>query len=571
MKKSLLFFLAAAMVAIAACEKPDEPTPDPGTDPGTDPVTTEDVLTLTSDSVVTIGAESEIVTIKFTTNTNWTASSEEDFVVLNNKSGEAGDIELKATLQSLPEEELGRTAAVKIVAGKKDAEVIIFQGKVFIINPDELYVDVAGGEVSFTVTTNLEYSVKTYDSFDWAPATFDKEKGEGTFKVAKNNGYDTRYAYVKFTGPAIQFPVYDEETGEPTGETEDAVYRVYVFQNGNMKSAWGTILDESFNVGDGATASVALFGGKLLVSDAAEVHVVDPATGKFEGTLDTGDLPVQSITSDDAGNLLLANLGEYGALYDVYAVKADDSKLENPVHLIHCVVDAWNGSASGVDKVAARGDVFGDGVVTAMYGGVPSYGGIHYGLYWSINDGKAAEQEYNEWNPIVNQPDGGWFPLPVGGDDIWLSNRAAFIPAGPSLSDGFFFGGYDGTYSINYYDGAAWNVSIEEAGNWGGGPQGMETIEWNGKKILAFIQMGYMWWSEGWGMPAYVWVVDVTDPTAPEVLSCSEYYGGDDQLISGDTENSTVDVILAVESGDLCVYAVDTSHGCLAKLLYPVL
>ncbi len=559
--KKFFYMAAVALVALVACKKEETKTPDP------------DAVTLTSDAVVNVGAESNIVTIKFNANVSWTASTKDEFIVLNKKSGDAGDAEIKATVANLPEEELGRAGKVSITAGTASADVVLYQGKVFIVS-DDVELGVAGGTAEFTVITNLEYTMKKYDgadeAFPWAPVTFDKATGKGSMAVAANAGYDARFAYVKFTVPAIQVPVYDDE-GEDTGETQDAVYRFYVYQEGNSSIMWATSLTEEFNVGDGATASVALFGGKLLVSDAVKVSVVNPATGVFEGTAELGDLPVQSITSDDAGNLLVANLGPYGGLFDVYAIASSDvnSNNPNPVHLIHCVIEAWNGS-TGVDKVAARGDVFKDGIVTAMYGGVPDSGGVHYGLYWTISGGKAAESSYNEWNPVVNVPTGGWFQLPLGGDNLWLSNRAAFIPAGPAASDGFFFGGYDGSYNVNYYNGTDWSVAIPEAGNWGGGPQGMGTTTWNGKKILAFIQMGYTWWSEGWGMPAYLWVADVTDPANPEILSCAEY-SNPDQTISGDTENSTVDVIPTVESNDLVVYLVDTSKGIMAKVKYPKL
>lgn len=555
MKKFLSVF-AIALAAFAACEEPA-------------PVEVPDELELKSEPVVSIGTGSEIVSISFVTNKSWTAKSESDFIVVNPTSGEAGEVTVKATVQSLPEDLTGRVGAVTLTVGGITAPVTIYQGNVFIIEPAELSVGIEGGDASFKVISNLDYEVKTYDSFDWAPATFDKNTGEGTFKVAANNGYDARSAYIKFTIPAIQDAVIDDETGEPTGETQDHVERIYVYQAGNSKVEWCTMLNESFNVGDGATASVAIFDGKLLVSDGLKVHVVNPSSGKIEGELATGDLPVQSIACDDAGNLLLANLGAYGALFDVYAVKAGDSKLANPVNLIHCVVEAWSGS-TGVDKVAARGDVFGNGIVSAIYGGVPSYGGVHYGLYWGINGGKAAEQPYNEWNPIVNQPDGGWFQLPLGGDDLWLSNRAAFIPAGTSAADGFFFGGYDGTYNINYFNGSEWIVSVPAAGDWAGGPQGMHATVWNGKKILAAIQMGYTWWSDGWGMPAYLWILDVTNPANPTVLSKASY-AGENQIISGDTENSTVDVLPVVDGSDLVTYLVDTSKGLIGKVRFPAL
>lgn len=579
--KKLFYFLAIALVAATACQQKQDPEPTPGPDPGPTPVTPTE-LVLKTDAIVDLSMESGITTIKFTTNAAWKASvlgAPDGAVVLGATSGAAGeDIELKVTYQNLPAGELGRIFEVELKADDKTAKVEFFQGFVFLTFNEEATLGVAGGKAEYTIYTNVDYTFKKYDgpdeAFPFAPVTITEGDHfvKVLFDVAANPGYDSRYAYVKFTVSDIQVDVYDEETGEPTGETEDAVYRYYVFQEGYSNIEWKTLLSEDFYVGDGATASVAMFGDKLLVCDGTAVHTVNPATGIFEGTLNTGDLPVQCISNDDAGNVLFANLGVQDNLYEVYAVKAgaafDASKA---VHLIHFVNDAWSGS-TGIDKVAAKGDVFGDGIVTAMYGGVMSYGGLSYCLYWTISGGKAAESFYNEWNPVVNNPDQGWtLTTPALADDIWVSNRAVFVARGASASDGFFYGGYDGLYNVNYYNGSDWSIAIEGAGDWAGGPQGMHVTTWNGKKILVVAQMGYVWFSEGWGMPAYLWVVDVTDPANAVVLSITEFHNGLEQNISGDTENSSVDVLPVVDGNDLVVYYVDTSHGHLVKVKYPKL
>ena len=589
--KKFFYILAAAAVTMWACQKPNAPEqkPDdqkpggeeqkPGDDqnPDDQKPDTKDELTLLSDAVVNLNYDSEIITVKFTSTAAWTAEAD-DFIVLKENAGEAGEnVELKATVQSLdPEESVGRVGGIAIKSGSKDLGIVVMQGKVFFFTPSEATVDVKGGKVEFQVVTNQEYTVKTYDdqdaAFPWAPVSFDQTTGAGSLEVAANGGYDARYAYIKFTVPGIQVPSYDDD-GIPTGETEDYVTRFYVFQAGNSVEEWRTFLSQDFNVGDGATASVAMFDGKLLVCDGLAVHTVDPATGQFNGTLDTGDLPVQCIANDDAGNLLFANLGSQdNVFYNVYAVKAGSAfDAGKAVHLIKFVNDAWSGS-TGIDKVAARGDVFGDGIVTAMYGGVISSGGLSYTLYWSISGGKAAETYYNEWNPVVNNPDKGWsLTTPELADDLWVSNRAAFVAAGPSASDGFFYGGYDGLYNVLYYNGTDWNVCVEGAGDWAGGPQGLHATTWNGKKILVIAQMGYVWWDQGWGMPGYLWIVDVTNPANAEVLSCAEYNNALGQTISGGTENSSVDVLPVVVGNDLVVYYVDSAQGHLVKVRFPKL
>lgn len=581
--KKLFLILAAAAVTMWACQKPATHTDEGGNVPEV-----KDEITLVSDAVVNVKYESEIITVKFTTNAAWKAEADE-FIVLKDKSGDAGEnIELTATVQSLEEAKVGRLGGILIKAGKAEAGVAIMQGKVFLVTPDEQEIGVAGGKAEFQVISNQEYSVTIYDgivdpektAFAWAPVTFDMASGMGSLAVEANAGYDARTAYIKFTVPGIQVPVLDEETGEPTGETQDYVTRFYVNQAGHAEVAWATSLPADFDVTNieadvnhDATSSVAVFDGKLLVSDASKIYTVNLQTGKFEGTFDAGNLPVQSITNDDAGNLLLAELGPYGSAYNVYAVRANDKNLASPVNIIHAVNETSAGS-HGADKVAARGDVFGNGVITMMYGGVPQYSGISYGLYWEIKDGKAEEKEYNEWNPIVNQPK--MFTMPIGEIDaenyvfynIWLSNRAAFVPAGPSVSDGFFYCGYDDQYNLFYNNGTDWTPTIT-VGNWAGSYMGMETISWGGKNILAAVNMGYTF---EWGaMPSSLCLVDITTPTKPEVLSSNQFGGLDDQAVTGGTESSTADIMLQIDGDSLVAYAVETSHGILMKVVYPKL
>lgn len=563
MKKFLWIAAALALTLPVACSKDDE-------EEKTKPA---DEITLTTDAVVNAESESSIVSIKFTTNAAWTATASEEFVGLNTKAGEAGENEIKATIQSLPEDVQGRSAVVTINAGTASASVTINQGIIFQISPAYFEVGVTGGDYEFTVTANVEYSVKIYDSFDWAPATFDEATGKGSFKVAANGDYSAREAYVKFTIPAIQDPEYDEETGEPTGETIDHVERLYVYQEGQAKTLWTKSLPSDFDVANtdepihDATVSVASFGGKILVSDATKLYEVDPATGAMTAISVPEGLPVQSICNDDAGNLLLADLMLYNGVGKVWVVKAGDNSMANPKLLIPFVNDAWSGSR-GADKVAARGDVFsGNGVVTMIYGGVASWGGLTYGLVWEITGGEAAVYDYNEWNKSTTLAL-GWFAIPELGDDLWLSNRAAFVPAGASVSDGFFYGGYDGVYAIRYYNGSAWAPIVEEVGNWAYAPNAFATIDWNGKKVLACVNMAYF---PEWGMPSQLLILDVTDPTDPKLIAACDYSNDAENYVTGAQESSTTSVALAVEGDDLTATVIDSAWGYLFKMKFPKL
>lgn len=581
--KKVLYVLTAMLMVAVACKKGETPDPTPGPGPEPEPQPEAASLTLVTPAIVDLDAESGIYTIKFTTNKDWTASvdAEEGTVVLGATSGQPGEnIELKVTYQNVSEEDMGRVFNVLIKAGDKSSEVAFFQGLVFAYMADTDAVSVSGGKVEYLVITNLEYTIKKYDgaeeAFPWAPVTIVEEdhRVKITFNVAANPGYDTRSAYVKFTVPAIQVPVIDEETGEPTGETEDYVERLYVYQEGHASVAWLQSLPADFDVTNldeplhDATVSVAKFNGMVLVSDAVTVRAFDPATGAAANFAFPEGLPVQSITNDDAGNLLVASFIPYGGVGSIYAIRATDTQMASPVLLIPWVNDAWSGSR-GADKVAAKGDVFGNGIVTMIYGGVISYGGLTYCLAWEIKNGAADVYDYNEWNKSTHKIfNDTWFTSPELGDDLWLSNRAVFAPAGPAVSDGFFYSGYDGKYCLYYYNGSEWTAVAEDIANWAYAPNGMASITWNGKKILAISNMAYF---PEWSMPSALYIVDVTNPTAPVLLSNTEYYNPADEYVTGAQESSTTDVMLEVEGNDLCATVVDSAWGVLLKIKYPKL
>lgn len=584
MKKFLYLFAAALMVAVACNKKNPDPTPQP------DPTPATPDLELTTPSIVDVSAESSFYTVKFSAGKDWTATlsypdgSESGAVLATEKGAAADAVDLRVTFQGLTKDVMGKLIQLDIKAGATTESILFFQGLVFFADNEEEVptFPVAGGKFDLNILTNMDVTIKKYDgadeAFPWAPVTITEDKAAHkialAFNVAANDGYDARTAYVKFTLPEVQVPVNDDE-GNPTGETEDFVTRFYLAQEGYAKVDWAVSLKEPFSATSieteteihDATASVAFFDGKLLVSDSYKVFAFDPATGAPETISIPENLPVQSITNDDAGNLLLATLIPYLGVGSVYAVNATDTQMANPVRLIPWVNEAWSGS-HGADKVAAKGDVFGNGVVTMMYGGVGSYGGLSYCLAWEIKDGAADVFDYNEWNKSTHRINNdAWFTTPELGDDLWLSNRAVFVPAGPSVADGFFYAGYDGLYNLYYYNGSEWNAIIEGVGDWDGSIMGMGSTEWNGKKILAGARLGYTF---DWGpMPSSLWIIDVTDVDNPVVLSQSEIVGLEDQAISGWNNDSTSDVILKVEGNNLAAYLVDTSHGILVKKSYP--
>lgn len=502
------------------------------------------------------------VTVTFKTNADWTATVSDPAVVAITEGEEKGSAtdegKIKLSYTSLPAEVPGRYATLTIKAGPKEVTVSFMQGKVFVISKAvDLGVD--GGRADFSVITTEEYTMKTYDgeggAFTWAPVTFDKESGKGYFTVAANEGYDARQAYVKFTVPSIQVPHYEvnEETWEEYQDgTEDAVYRIYVNQEGHVNYVWAKSLPSTFEVGnnyDQANATIALFDNKILVSDGLAIHAFNPENGEVVAFSLPEGLPVQSITNDDAGNVIFANAAGYdNGTLEIYAVKASDKTMSEPVKIASAAVSAWTGAAIA-DNVRASGDVFGKGVVSVLLGGGPNewYNTLSHVMYWNFTDGVASEAHY-----LAGPADRT--------DTIWLSNRGCTYPFGTS----FLYTGYDGVYALQFYTGTEWSHLAEGIGDWGTAPNAITMGTWKDHSLIGVNSMAYF---DNY-LPSRLFILDVTDQ---KMIAATPFAAATDEHVSGGAEASTSDVRLAVEGNDLVAYVVDSFWGVIAKIKYPAM
>lgn len=547
MKKLLILAVAALSLAAISCENKEQPQ---------DP---ETYLELTSKEVVTLEEEGDYVTVTFKTNADWTATVSDPAVVAITEGEDKGSAtdqgKIKLSYTSLPAEVPGRYATLTIKAGPKEVTVSFMQGKVFVISKAvDLGVD--GGRADFSVITTEEYTMKTYDgeggAFTWAPVTFDKESGKGYFTVAANEGYDARQAYVKFTVPSIQVPHYevDEETWEEYQDgTEDAVYRIYVNQEGHSKVAWSKELPADFNIAtepDGA--SLALFNGKLLMTDGAVLRAYNKETGNVESINVPDGLPIKSICNDDAGNVLFANLAAVGETAEVYAVKANASDLTGFTK----VASAANGVyAPAATSVKATGDVFNNAIVTLTIGNAGSGAAYCFGITWTITGGVAGESAYLN-GPVIT-------------DTVWNSKAACFHPS----AAGYLYTAYDGVYSLQLSaDGRTnWSDLTGALCNENYGPTSISVTSWDGNIIAAVSAIAF--WGPEWWYSSSVYLLDLTNG---KLLSAAELMGEGNLMPDGiDPNLMSSDILLSVEGNNLCVYHVDTSWATVRKIVYPKL
>lgn len=552
--KKFLVIAAVAISVFASCKK-------------VDPIPTG--ITLKTDSFVDL-KESNFATIEFKASDAWKAElvfeeGVDAFASADVLAGTAGEeCKIKLTIQSLPAELTGRAFSINIAIADEtapSATVIFVQGKIFVIEctSESSEVGVAGGTVDYAILTNCQYTAKKYDQFEeWAPCTIDATKNTLSFAVSANKGYDSRQAYVKFTVDEIQVPVLDDQ-GQPTGETEAAVYRAYVNQVGNITTAWSADIPAALDHGATSHITVAMFEGDLCVCDGTVITKFDVATGASKGTLNSslyGGITPSSITSDDAGNLIVASTNvAYNELAQVYGIT---SSSQTGSIILKFYVDAWNGGHP--ENVRVKGNITGEAVVSMFFGGLPSYQGVSYGLKWQFTDGTTTWAPYGGGD-MTTQPD-YWVMTNVTAD-MWDVTASVLAPAGSKVEDGLFYIGYDGVYNLQYWNGTAWSTLVETGSSWAEGYGSLSTTKWNSHDYLAFVGMAFFPY---WGMPSYLWIVDLTDA---KVVSCSECYGANSQVEGGMA--ASADVTIKVENGSLAAYVVDGAQNTMFKKVFPVL
>ena len=178
--KKLFLIPALVLAALWACTPQEQPGKDNGKDNGK---TTEDGITLVSESSVSVPVDGDIVTVKFKSSTDWTAASDADWLTVTTASGKAGDdcsVKASATKNETYD---NRSAKITITAGKAKAEVTVNQIQLNGLNIKTLEYEVGaeGGEVEVEVESNVEYVVTIPEAVDWVHNA--AAKGMATSKV----------------------------------------------------------------------------------------------------------------------------------------------------------------------------------------------------------------------------------------------------------------------------------------------------------------------------------------------------------------------------------------------------
>ena len=426
-----------------------------------------------------------------------------------------------------------------------------------------------GADITIDVSTNLEWRAffsvwdndlaAMVDSWDLGWATLSYDETHIYLKVSPNDSFVPRenYLYAECT---INGVVSGEYGGLGWFRQDGLV------PEAGASVMWTKLLSE---VGVPSApyhrlAYKTAGGDALLISDGAKVHVLNPADGSYWKAIEWPGITPTSICSDDAGNVIVAPdyPFESGTTYTVYYTQNVN---ETPVKLFDHTAD-FSGTIGGW---RVRGDITNRAVVTGFVGGSRYWAG------WEIDNLNVSLDNYYNVN--------GQTRGPIKGDnDSWTPEAGAVMSLGSRLNEGVVYRAYDGLQNLYFLNDAytpAWITPydwkmISDAGAGGNECQNnMDIIEYEGRRIMAYTQ-GLYW---GYGGNASVYVLDVTNPEACEVIAIldgSELASVDTFVVGEDygwaTLNAYVsaDVKLHVEEGvGLVCYVVNSTMESLSKLM----
>ena len=166
MKKLYNLFLMSlfSLFILGACSSEKEEIPEPA------PIPEPDEATVSTPNL-TAEAKEGTLSLSFTTNKEWTASSDQTWCKLSKSSGSSGTSTITLTLEANTTDQ-DRTAKITITAGTATAEATIKQAKKEAVEEDkvtlgttEFTAEAEGKEITLTFTTNKEWTATADQSW----------------------------------------------------------------------------------------------------------------------------------------------------------------------------------------------------------------------------------------------------------------------------------------------------------------------------------------------------------------------------------------------------------------------
>ncbi len=530
MKKSFIA-LCATVLALAACQKEEKVVP---------------VLNVSSETEVTVEKDGGIFTVDFVSNVDWTAKIDaaSDVAKLDKTSGTAEEQKVKVTVNPLTEDNATRTITLTLTPKDGTAVTVVFTQNgpyvpYFRVSTNELTFGKEGGSQKFTIETNCK-NIKV-DAPTVGKIEINDAFTEATFTMPASTSWSDISDRVKFTVEEILDPVLDDE-GNDTGKTDAHVERVYAYQEGLAKVSFTNSLPA--DVAADGEYSVAVAGGYILVCDHTNVFAFKSEDGSFVMKVDLKGAKVNCLTTDDAGNIVLAiGGGAFGENFTVMAIPVATMTDASTYKTVFNCVNQFYGY--GYFGLQATGDVTKKAVVS-VYDGM-GWGSLAYGVAWQVNDGTCAD-EYTKYAA-----------LPTGAD-VWSSHHGAVKFLSNEIAGGVLYIGYDKTEKLYYnpgFEDTGWVEVCDLGISSNEGPLALDVVEYNNHKYAVIGIHSYFSYSA-----TAVAAVNIDDPTKASLVATMSTRG--DKEFVGD--NNTA-VCAEVENGKLAIYTVGQGYRLLSKIV----
>ncbi len=387
--------------------------------------------------------------------------------------------------------------------------------------------------VDLAVNANFPYELILDEDCDWA------EIGGATDGVHKISVQTNPEFGSRITGITVSTGVED--------------YEAYVTLKQKGTADVQTLWSKSYGDYDLASAGgplrLAVFQDMLLVAIGGnQLYALNRETGEMIQKVELpAGLSVDSMVSDDAGNLLLAGRTAFGGQFDVYCIEAG-SDFTPKLLLSYSHVDIWS---SAMGNLRVKGDVTGNAVLTAFVDV------SQYWLRWEVKDGVVGASLFGHVDPASSY--------------VWNPYGACVAPVSSDFNDGLLFIGYindaAGNYDLNHYDPASgsWKsvFHTDSAGNENYNCISVATL--NGMRFCAIERGAHF----SWGRSPEVYLLDITD-----LDNVKESYYVDWATVSGGTafigSGACSDVLLVLSSDGtvMDMFVTDGNYDCLTCIRF---
>lgn len=141
--------------------------------------------------------------VSFSAPSDWTASAQEDWIVLGTTSGSKGSVQLKVSAKDANENVGGREGKVTVTVNGNSADFLVTQDQTDVIlsNDTEVSIEADGGSFSVRTRYNVDYDIKISES--WITHVSTKaplNQSVETFNVEPHYIDEIRTATITFSG-----------------------------------------------------------------------------------------------------------------------------------------------------------------------------------------------------------------------------------------------------------------------------------------------------------------------------------------------------------------------------------